>query len=87
MRETGHSIFQKENPMLEDTVFPRRIPSIPLPPTMLDQFSLSGALPRDVSCSSANFPARVERDMDFLLSLLGQYRRRSLRPSEALRPN
>lgn len=39
---------------------------------MLDQFSLQGALPRDIMGQAADFPARIERDMDLLLSLLGQ---------------
>ena len=40
-------------------------------PTMLDQLSLPGALPRNIMCQAADFPARIERDMDLLLSLLG----------------
>ena len=39
---------------------------------MLDQFSLTGALPRGAMSPTAGFPANVERDMDLLLSLLGQ---------------
>ena len=39
---------------------------------MLDQFSLQGALPRNIVCQATDFPARIERDMDLLLSLLGQ---------------
>lgn len=37
---------------------------------MLDQFNLNDTLPRDV-CT--DFPARIERDMDLLLSLLGEF--------------
>lgn len=44
---------------------------------MLDQFSLVGTLPRDNMCPAADFPARIERDMDLLLSLLGEFRCRS----------
>jgi len=40
---------------------------------MLDQFSRNGALPRDASCPASGFPANLERDMNLLLSLLGQY--------------
>ena len=39
---------------------------------MLDQFSRNGTLPRDASSPAAGFPANIERDMDLLLSLLGQ---------------
>lgn len=38
---------------------------------MLDQFSLNSPLPRNTMCPTADFPARIERDMDLLLSLLG----------------
>lgn len=40
---------------------------------MLDQFSLASALPRNTMCPAADFPARIERDMDLLLSLLGEF--------------
>ena len=63
-------LFQRESHVLRHSILAKT--PIPLP-KMLDQFSRNGVLPRDASCPAAGFPANLERDMDLLLSLLGQY--------------
>ena len=65
----GIWLFQKRIPCFKTQHFHQE--SHTSPPTMLDQFSRNGALPRDASCPAAGFPANIERDMDLLLSLLG----------------
>ena len=52
-------------------------PSVPLslPHKMLDQVDLDDSLPHDVTYQDSEIPvhARIERDMNLLLALLGQY--------------